>query len=89
MASFGTIYPLTVEFGNLSVPYLPMMSKDLSIRVSTGASRLLMKQMLEFAVQHNIKPLTEHFPLQLDGIKQAKAKMEKGELRYKAVLIQP
>jgi D-arabinose 1-dehydrogenase-like Zn-dependent alcohol dehydrogenase len=86
MTPFGTIYPLSVEFGNLSFPFIPFLVKDLSFRGSTGASRLIFKQMLEFAVLHDVKANIEKFPLTLEGIHEAQAKMENGLLRYKAVL---
>jgi len=86
MAPFGTIYPLTVQFDMLSVPHIPFLVKDLSIRGSTGGSRLIFQRMLEFSVFHNIKPMIEKFPFSLNGIEEARAKMQRGEVRYKAVL---
>ena len=88
MAPFGTIYPLTVQFDMLSVPHIPFLVKDLSIRGSTGGSRLIFQRMLEFSVFHNIKPMIEKFPFSLNGIEEARAKMQRGEVRYKAVLEQ-
>jgi D-arabinose 1-dehydrogenase-like Zn-dependent alcohol dehydrogenase len=86
MAPFGTIYPLTVQFTDLNFPFIPFLVKDLAFRASTGGSRLIIQQTLEFAVTHGIKPMIEKFPLNLEGIKEALEKMQKGGMRYKAVL---
>ncbi|PQE06830.1 hypothetical protein CJF32_00010386 [Rutstroemia sp. NJR-2017a WRK4] len=86
MAVYGTIYPLTVSDGDATFPFLPFLLKDLSFSASTGGSKLIFKQMFEFAVRHNVKPMIEKFPFNLDGIKEAEKKMNEGKLRYKAVL---
>ncbi|KAM3087262.1 hypothetical protein ACMFMG_001365 [Clarireedia jacksonii] len=86
MAVYGTIYPLTVSSDDARFPFLPFLLKDLSFRASTGGSKLIFKQMFEFAVRHNVKPMIEKFPFNLDGIKEAEKKMNEGSLRYKAVL---
>jgi D-arabinose 1-dehydrogenase-like Zn-dependent alcohol dehydrogenase len=86
MAVYGTIYPLTVSTGDATFPFLPFLLKDLSFSASTGGSKLIFKQMFEFAVRHNVKPMIEKFPFNLDGIKEAEKKMNEGKLRYKAVL---
>jgi len=89
MAPFGSIYPLTFQFKDLSFPFLPYFLKDLAFRASTVGSRSTIKQMLEFAVRHGVKPMIEKFPLTLDGIGKAHKKMLSGGVRYKAVLEAP
>ncbi len=86
MASFGTIYPLSIDFGTLSIPFLPFLLKDLSIRGSTIANRSIFREMLQFAARHDIKPMLEKYPLTLEGISEARTKIAEGSVRYKAVL---
>jgi D-arabinose 1-dehydrogenase-like Zn-dependent alcohol dehydrogenase len=43
--------------------------------------------MLTFSALHHIKPITQEFPFMVKGIKEAMAKLEKGEVRYQAVLV--
>ncbi|KAF2813293.1 GroES-like protein [Mytilinidion resinicola] len=86
MAPYGSVYPLTISFGNLEIPIIPFVVKSLNFVGSTVGSRVEFRQMLDFAVLHGIRPVIEKFPLTLEGLAEAKAKMEKGELRYKAVM---
>jgi D-arabinose 1-dehydrogenase-like Zn-dependent alcohol dehydrogenase len=86
MASFGTIYPVTVEFGNISFPALPALLKSLAFRPCTNGSHLMVLQMLEFAVRHGIKAKIEKFPLNEDGLMAAQERLLKGGVKYKAVM---
>jgi len=86
MASFGTIYPLTVAFGDISFPALPALLKSLAFRPCAHGSRLMMLQMLEFAVRHGIKPKIERFPLDGAGLVAAQERLLKGGVKYKAVM---
>lgn len=86
MAPYGTIYPLTITFGNITYPAIPALAKDLAFRISTGASRTIYNQMFDFAVRHGVKCHIETFPLTLEGLQEAQAKMEKSAVRYKAVM---
>ena len=43
--------------------------------------------MLRFAALHGIKPIVQEFPLNVTGIEEAIEKLEKGEIRYRAVLV--
>jgi len=42
---------------------------------------------LAFAALHNIKPVSEKFPLTGEGIEDALDKLEKGTIRYRGVLV--
>lgn len=86
MAPYGTIVPLMIQFDNLSIPFLPFLLKGIRFQGSSVGTRLEFRNMLEFAVRHGVKPTIERFPLNLEGIEEAKAMMEGGRLRYKAVL---
>lgn len=87
LAPNATIYPTTFSDGNLTVPYLPLVSKGLTIQGSFCASRGVHAKMLTFAAVHRIKPITEEFPLTVEGIEEAMAKLDEGEIRYRAVLV--
>jgi D-arabinose 1-dehydrogenase-like Zn-dependent alcohol dehydrogenase len=86
MASFGTIYPVTVDLGDISFPALPALLKSLAFRPCTNGSRLMVLQMLEFAVRHGIKAKIEKFPLNEDGLMAAQERLLKGGVKYKAVM---
>lgn len=86
MAPSGTIYPLSVSEGNLSLPYMPIILNGLRIQGSLVAPRQIHREMLEFAAQHGIKPIVQIFPLSVDGIESAFAALEKGSMRYRGVL---
>ncbi|KAI9649123.1 hypothetical protein NHQ30_001690 [Ciborinia camelliae] len=86
MSHFGTIYPQTVQSGDMSFPFLQWFTKDLAFRAVTGASRLEYQQMLEFAIRHDVKPMIEKFPFSLEGVRGAEKAMREGTVRYKVVL---
>ncbi|KAG1744155.1 chaperonin 10-like protein [Suillus paluster] len=87
LAPNATIYPITLSPGNLTVPHIPLLSKGLTIQGSFCASRGVHVKMLRFAAVHGIKPITQEFPLTAEGIDEAMAKLDKGEIRYRAVLV--
>lgn len=87
LAPNATIYPMTVSEGNLAMPHTPIVSKGLTIQGSFCASRGVHVKMLRFAAVHGIKPITQEFPLTAEGIEEAMAKLNKGEVRYRAVLV--
>jgi len=87
MAPRSAIYPLTVNFGNLEIPYMAMTLQGISVQGSLVAPRNLHRQMLEFAALHQITPIVEKFPMTEEGIKQAMDKLDRGEVYYRAVLI--
>jgi D-arabinose 1-dehydrogenase-like Zn-dependent alcohol dehydrogenase len=87
LAPNATIYPITLAEGDFTIPHLPLLSKGLTIQGSFCASRGVHVKMLTFAALHHIKPITQEFPLTVEGIEEAMAKLEKGEVRYRAVLV--
>lgn len=42
--------------------------------------------MLEFAARHGIHSVVERFPMTLEGVKAAVAKLHAGKMRYRGVL---
>lgn len=87
MAPGGTIYPLSVSSDDLVMPYMPLLAGELKIQGSLVASRQVHRDMLAFAALHNIVPMIEKFPMTVDGITEAMAKLERGEVRYRGVLV--
>jgi D-arabinose 1-dehydrogenase-like Zn-dependent alcohol dehydrogenase len=78
---------MTVSEGNLAMPHIPIVSKGLTVQGSFCASRGVHVKMLRFAAVNGIKPITQEFPLTAEGIEEAMAKLSKGEVRYRAVLV--
>lgn len=87
MAPGGTIFPLGVSDGNLSIPYMPIITKGLRIQGVLVAARNVHNKMLEFAALHGIKPIIQTFPMSIEGIEEAMEKLRNGQVRYRAVLI--
>jgi D-arabinose 1-dehydrogenase-like Zn-dependent alcohol dehydrogenase len=87
MAPRGTIYPLTVDRGDFSMPVGHILMNELSIRGSLVAARQVSRDMLAFAALHNIKPIIEKFPMTQVGITEAMKKLEEGHMRYRGVVV--
>ena len=87
MAPRSSIYPLSVSQDNLEIPYMGLILQGISVQGSLIAPRHLHRKMLEFAAQHQIKPVVETFPMTEQGIGQALDKLDKGNVTYRAVLI--
>ncbi|KAL7805339.1 alcohol dehydrogenase [Trichoderma aethiopicum] len=86
-ASAGKIYNLTVSFDTSSVPMLPLLVRGISIQGSAGAPRAEIRKMLDFAVQHGIKPAIMKWPLNTQGVEDAMKTLREGKMRYRAVLV--
>lgn len=87
MAPRGTIYPITVSDEDLKMPYSPILFKELRIQGSLVAPRQVHREMIEFAALHGIRPIVETFPLNVEGITEAMDKLDRGQMRYRAVLV--
>ncbi|KAL3446036.1 chaperonin 10-like protein [Aspergillus insuetus] len=83
----AAIYPLTVNQGNFSIPYMALISQGLHVVGSQIPARAVHKQMLEFAAFHHIEPITETFPMTEEKIKEAMDKLDRGEVYYRVVLV--
>jgi D-arabinose 1-dehydrogenase-like Zn-dependent alcohol dehydrogenase len=86
MAPTSIIFPLTVSMGNFEIPHLPLIQQGITIQGSVVAARSVHRHMLEFAAQHNIKPIIMEFPLNESGIEDAMATLRDGKMRYRGVL---
>ena len=87
MAPRSVIYPLTVNGGNLEIPYMTLISKGMAVQGSVVASRHVHRKMLEFAALQGIRPIVQEFPMTEDGIKEAMNRLARNEVYYRAVLI--
>ncbi|KAL2845517.1 chaperonin 10-like protein [Aspergillus pseudoustus] len=87
LAPRAAIYPLTVNMGNFSIPYMALISRGIHVVGSQVPARAIHKEMLEFAALHHIEPITETFPMTEEKITEAMDKLDRGEVYYRAVLI--
>jgi len=86
MNPFGTIYPLTIDFDPIVIPFLPFLQREISFTSSCTATPEETATMLEFAAEHNIRPIVEIFPMTEEGATKAMDSLTSGKLRYRAVL---
>ncbi|KAJ3746910.1 chaperonin 10-like protein [Lentinula raphanica] len=80
------VIPLTATKETLAVPYYDTLFNGVKIIPSMLATRFMQTKMLEFANRHHIRPLIEKFPMTEAGIGAALERLEKGQIRYRAVL---
>lgn len=83
----AVIHPLSVDGGDFSIPYGPLIQQGFTIQGSVVAPRQIHRDMLKFAALHQIKPVVQQFPLSEAGIKDAMDKLEKGQVHFRAVLL--
>jgi D-arabinose 1-dehydrogenase-like Zn-dependent alcohol dehydrogenase len=87
MAPFGHIILLGLTSEPLTLPYLPLMLKEISIHGALSSKPSEFDAMLEFASRHNIAPIIEEFPMTEEGAARAIAKLKDGSIRYRGVLV--
>lgn len=83
----GTIFPLTVSFGALGIPVMPVITAGIKIQGTVIAARSVHKKMLDFAARHQIAPVIERFPMSKKGVEDGMARLREGKIRYRAVLV--
>ena len=86
----ATVFPLQIPSdmaSKLSVPHMPFLMKSINVVYSTNGRHDAYDKLLAFAALHNIKPISEKFPLTGEGIEEAFGKLEKGTMRYRGVLV--
>ncbi|KAI6882791.1 GroES-like protein [Hortaea werneckii] len=89
LARRATIVLMTIQQGNLSIPYMPFILPGHKLIASTEASRENHLRMLDFVARHKIRPWTEEFPMTSEGVSKAFKRLESGEMRYRGVLVRP
>jgi len=87
MAPNSTIFPLTISEGELRMPYFPLLANAIRIQGCIPPSRAIHMKLLRFAAFHKIKPVIQEFPLTREGIEEAMDRLDKGEIKYRAVLV--
>lgn len=87
MAPDSVIFPLTVSNDNFTIPYMPLIHSGIRIQGSLVSARHIHRQMLEFAAQHQIKPIIMEFPMTVDGVEDAFSTLSNGDMRYRGVLV--
>ena len=87
MAVGGGLYPVTISFDTSAIPMLPITVRGLRIQGSSGAPRIELRKMLQFAADHDIKPVIMTWPLNKKGIEEAVRTLQQGKMRYRGVLI--
>lgn len=86
MAPGSVISPLSVDQGDLTIPYMPLLVNGLRIQGGVVSARQVHRDMLDFAAFHGIKPVKMTFPMTLEGVKQCLQTLEAGKMRYRGVL---
>jgi D-arabinose 1-dehydrogenase-like Zn-dependent alcohol dehydrogenase len=86
----ATVFPLQIPSdmtSKLSVPHMPFLMKSINVVYSTNGRHDAYDKLLAFAALHGIKPVSEKFPLNEEGIEVALKKLEDGTMRYRGVLV--
>lgn len=89
LAKPGSIYPLTVAFDELRLPYVPWLFGGVRVQASIVAPRAIYRRMLAFAAFHGVQATIERYPLDQAGIERAMKELREGKIRYKAILFGP
>ncbi len=83
----GTIYPLTAFDKDINYPHLALIFSGVCIQGSMISTKQGYREMLDFAVQHKIKPVNQTFPMTLEGIEESLNTLKEGRMRYRGVLV--
>lgn len=65
---------------------LMLVTKEISVHGICASTLTQLNKMLDFAARHKIRPVIEEFPMTKEGITEAFEKLDKGKVRYRAVL---
>lgn len=87
MENGGALYPLTISFDSPGIPMLPIVVQGLRLQGSAGAPRAHLRKMLQFAVDHDVKPKIMTWPMNKEGIEEAMGTLREGRMRYRGVLL--
>jgi D-arabinose 1-dehydrogenase-like Zn-dependent alcohol dehydrogenase len=83
----GSIYPLTVSFDKLEISAMALNMSGLQVQGSFIAARHLHRKMLDFAAYHDIKPVLQKWPMNVEGITEAFKRLDENTMRYRGVLV--
>jgi alcohol dehydrogenase (NADP+) len=87
LARRATIVLMTIQSDPIEIPYMPFILPGHRLVASTEASHRNHFEMLRFVARHGIEPMVETFGMTIEGAEQAFGKLEKGEMRYRGVLV--
>lgn len=71
----------------LIVPHMPFLMKSINVIYSTNGRHDQYDKMLAFAALHGVRPVTETFPMSVEGIEESIEKLRSGKMRYRGVLV--
>jgi len=80
----GRLHFLGATLEPIEISVMQLMSSQSSISSSPVGSPAIIAEMLDFAVRHNIVPVTQHF--RFSEVNEAVAHLLSGEARYRVVL---
>jgi len=78
---------LTVDFGKTPIPLLPLIVEGRSIQGVATATHAQQQKMLQFAVDHNVRPQIMEWPMTAEGITTALDVLKEGKMRYRGVVV--
>lgn len=90
LAGRASVFPLQIPSDMaepLLVPHMPFLVKSINVIYSTNGRHDAYDKLLAFAALHNVRPVSERFPMTAAGINAAFKKLEDGTIRYRGVLI--
>ncbi|KAL1847443.1 hypothetical protein Plec18167_005166 [Paecilomyces lecythidis] len=82
----GTVVPLGINLGDLTVPWFPTVLYAHKIIGSCVCSHFLQDKAIDFAARNKIHPITEEFPMTVEGITECAEKLASAKMRYRGVL---
>mmetsp|Transcript_11716 Transcript_11716/g.13470 ORF Transcript_11716/g.13470 Transcript_11716/m.13470 type:complete len:338 (+) Transcript_11716:174-1187(+) len=80
----GRLHVLGAVPTPLDVQVFPMLLGQKSVSSSPVGSPANIRKMLDFCLRHNIKPVTEHFPI--ENVREAMEHLEAGKAKFRIVL---
>ncbi|KAJ1944325.1 hypothetical protein FBU59_002633 [Linderina macrospora] len=83
----GEIVLLALPEGKLSFSPFEFVNSEVKITGSLIGGKNIIKQTLDFAAEHNIRPIIERFPMA--KVNEALEHMDQGKARYRVVLENP
>ena len=86
LANQAHITPLTISEDSIGLGMSPLVAQEITVHGLCASTMTQVNQMLEFAARHKIRPMVEEFPMTRAGAAEAMSKLEKGQVRYRAVL---
>ncbi len=81
----GRLHFLGVVTEPLDLNVVPMLFDQYSVSASPVGGPSIIRKMLEFSARHNIKPVTENFPM--SKVNDAMDRLRQGKVKYRLVLV--